>query len=118
MSSNDSPIHVYRDSEIIRVSFRTSILQGAALPQMEVDFKVAMGECDNPRVIFDFYGVEYFPSTGLGSLISMQKQIKEHQGQLRLASLAPHIQELFMLSGLDKVFTICATAEDAMQSFE
>lgn len=117
MASNDSPILVYRDGEIIRVGFRTSILQGAALPQMEVDFLLALGESKNPRVLFDFFGVEYFPSTGLGSLISLQKHIKGINGQMRLACLAPHIQELFTLSGLDKVFTIHATAEDATKSF-
>lgn len=117
MASNDSPILVYRDGEMIRVGFRTSILQGAALPQMEVDFLQALGDMKSPRVLFDFFGVEYFPSTGLGSLISMQKKIKGLDGQMRLACLAPHIQELFTLSGLDKVFTIYPTAEDAAKSF-
>lgn len=118
MAQNDSPILVYRDGEIIRVGFRTSILQGAALPQMEVDFVQALTGAQSPRVLVDFFGVEYFPSTGLGCLISMQKQVKGLEGQMKLTCLAPHIQELFMLSGLDKVFSIHATAEDAARSFE
>ena len=118
MDRNDSPILVYRANDMIRVGFRTSILQGSTLPQMEVDFAQALGSAQGPRVLVDFFGVEYFPSTGLGSLISMQKQVRAHNGQMRLASLAPHIQELFTLSGLDKVFVIFPTAEEAAASFE
>ena len=118
MAGNESPILVYRDGEVIRVGFRTSILQGAALPQMEMDFVAALDAAQNPNVLVDFFGVEYFPSTGLGSLISMQRQIKSRDGQLRLACLAPHIQELFQLSGLDKIFAIHSTAEEAAASFE
>ncbi len=118
MAQDDSPILVYRDGEMLRVGFRTSILQGAVLPQMEVDFVQAITGAPSPRVLVDFFGVEYFPSTGLGCLISMQKQVKDLDGQMKLASLAPHIRELFMLSGLDKVFSIHATAEDAIRSFD
>jgi anti-anti-sigma factor len=118
MLGNDSPILVYSDKDLIRVGFRTSILQGAVLPQMEVDFKLAIAQMNRPRVLVDFFGVEYFPSTGLGSLISMQKQVKGCAGQIRLANLAPHIRELFTLSGLDKVFVICETAEAAATSFD
>ncbi len=118
MASNDSPILIYTENDVIRVAFRTSILQGSVLPQMEVAFVEALGDSNNPRVLVDFFGVEYFPSTGLGSLISMQKIVKTRQGQMRLASLAPHIQELFTLSGLDKLFTICESSDEAAGSFE
>lgn len=118
MISNDSPILVYNDSDLIRVGFRNSVLQGAVLPQMEMDFTEAINQAEKPRVLVDFYGVEYFPSTGLGSLISMQKAVKVREGQMRLASLAPHIRDLFTLSGLDKVFCICDNAEAAVNSFE
>lgn len=118
MARNDSPILVYRANDVIRVGFRTSILQGATLPQMEVDFAEALGKTQGSRVLVDFFGVEYFPSTGLGSLISMQKQVKASKGQMRLASLAPHIHDLFILSGLDKVFAIFPSADEAAASFD
>jgi len=117
MTRNDSPIQVFADNNVIRVGFRNSILQGAVLPQMEVDFAEALDQTSKPRVLVDFFGVEYFPSTGLGSLISMQKLVKARDGQMRLASLAPHIRELFTLSGLDRVFSICDTADAATKSF-
>jgi anti-anti-sigma factor len=67
-----------------------------------------------PRVVIDMEGVSFVDSTGLGSVIAALKQIRNTQGELRLAAPNQQVRVVLELTTLDRVFPYYATVEDAL----
>ncbi|HEX6089140.1 MAG TPA: STAS domain-containing protein [Gemmatimonadales bacterium] len=69
------------------------------------------------RFVIDFANTGYIDSSGLGALVTMSKQVREHGGELRIAGLNDDLRALFELTKLDTLFTISDTAEQALAAF-
>ncbi len=69
------------------------------------------------RFVIDFAGTGYIDSSGLGALVTMSKQVREHGGELRIAGLNDDLRALFELTKLDTLFTISDSAEQALAAF-
>jgi anti-sigma B factor antagonist len=65
------------------------------------------------RVVFDLEGVRFIDSSGIGALLSCMRQMRQRQGDVRLCGLSGTVIALFELMRLDRVFTLCATCEEA-----
>ena len=74
-------------------------------------------EDQRSKIILDFSNVEYLSSAALGKLITMEKKVKAARGKLRLCSIRPEIQEVFVITKLNKLFKICEDQEQALQGF-
>ncbi|MEX2213984.1 MAG: STAS domain-containing protein [Phycisphaeraceae bacterium] len=118
MALDSSPIEVTHEGDVICISLCDSQVQGAVLPHVAQDCIKAIKDVTSPRVVFNFEGIEYFPSTGLGTLIEFKQAIHDRGGEFRLAGLEPHICDLFRISGLNHVFKICATVADALSELQ
>ncbi|HET9782750.1 MAG TPA: STAS domain-containing protein [Candidatus Dormibacteraeota bacterium] len=70
-----------------------------------------------PHVVIDMEGVSFVDSTGLGSVIAALKQIRNRQGELRLAAPNQQARVVLELTTLDRVFPYYATLEDALAGF-
>jgi anti-sigma B factor antagonist len=68
------------------------------------------------RVVIDMSGVEFISSLGLGSLVQFQRGLLRHQGQVRLAALAPLVEEAIKRSRLDVVLKLFPSVEAALAS--
>ena len=64
-------------------------------------------------VIVDLTGVAFLDSTGLGALVTARKAAEDQGVALPLVCSAERILKLFTITGLDGVFTICASLEEA-----
>ena len=69
------------------------------------------------KLLVDFSRTGYIDSSGLGSLVSISKRIREATGELRLAGLNDDLRSLFELTKLDTLFTITETPEQALATF-
>ncbi len=67
------------------------------------------------RFVVNFSETGYIDSSGLGVLVSLSKKIREHDGELRLASLNEDLRTLFELTKLDTLFTIADSREEALE---
>lgn len=66
-------------------------------------------------IIVDLQGVSFIDSSGLGVLVSGLRRVKEQDGTLRLICTRESILKIFRITGLDKVFPIFASAEEAQE---
>jgi anti-sigma B factor antagonist len=67
-----------------------------------------------PRtVVVDLTGVSFIDSTGLGVLVSALKRLRAEGGDLRLAVDRPQIAKVLEITGLDTVFLVAPTVEEA-----
>ena len=69
------------------------------------------------RFVIDFTNTGYIDSSGLGALVTMSKQVREHGGELRIAGLNDDLRALFELTKLDTLFNIADTRDAALTGF-
>ena len=72
---------------------------------------------DAIRILLSFKNVEHLSSAALGVLITLNKQVTEQKGRLKLSDITPQIYEVFKITRLNKLFDSHDTAEQALNSF-
>jgi anti-sigma B factor antagonist len=70
------------------------------------------------HVTVNLTDVEYLDSTALGVLIGGLKRLRERDGSLDLICPNPRIKRVFEITGLDKIFDIYATEEEAVKRLQ
>lgn len=75
-----------------------------------------VAQSDKPKFVVDFSNVVHLSSSALGILITLGRQIREKDGQLRLCGIQPAIHEIFLITRLSEVLHICSTRGEAIES--
>jgi anti-anti-sigma factor len=89
------------------------ILDEPTIAQIHQDIVAVLERTEQPNVLLDFSAVKFMSSAALGMLIRVNKKCKEYKVNLKLCGIAKEIKQVFSITGLDKVFAIYATADDA-----
>lgn len=66
------------------------------------------------RVVMDLENVDFIDSTGLGVLVGAARRARAADGDLRLVCTNSRILKIFGVTGLDEVFEIAASVDDAV----
>jgi anti-sigma B factor antagonist len=66
------------------------------------------------EVIVDFSNTTFIDSTTLGVLVGGVKRLRSNDGQLALVCSDRNITKIFEITGLDRVFAIFATRDEAI----
>lgn len=72
-------------------------------------------EGDTLKVLVDMAGVHFIDSSALGVLIGGVKRLKPKGGKMVLVSVDENVNWIFQITGLNSVFDIFATREDALK---
>ena len=86
-------------------------------PEFKQQLLHVIGE-GSKKVIVDFSNTTFIDSTTLGVLVGGVKRLRTNEGQLSLVCSDRNITKIFEITGLDRVFTIYATREEALASLE
>jgi anti-sigma B factor antagonist len=70
------------------------------------------------NVIVDFSNTTFIDSTTLGVLVGGVKRLRTNDGQLSLVCSDRNITKIFEITGLDRVFTIYATRDEAIDQLK
>jgi anti-sigma B factor antagonist len=70
------------------------------------------------RIVVDLSSATFIDSTTLGVLVGGVKRLRPAGGALALVCTDQNITKIFEITGLDRVFSIHATREDALGSLE
>ena len=70
------------------------------------------------KLVLNFDAVEYLSSAALGKLITLNKKVREENGQLKLCNIKEDIYEVFRITKLNKIFDIYETEEKALAKFK
>ena len=71
------------------------------------------GGCETIIVLLD--GVGFIDSSGLGVLVGALRRAKERNGGLVLVCSREQVLKVFRITGLDKVFSIVGTIDEARE---
>lgn len=84
---------------------------------LEVDAKfndiIASGE---RKLMINFFKLDYISSAGLRVFLSVAKKLKAANGKFVFTKMQEHVREVFDLTGLLHVFTLCDREEDAIKT--
>lgn len=67
------------------------------------------------NIIVNLEKVGFIDSSGLGVLVSGLRRAKERDGAIRLVCTRENVLKIFRITGLDKVFPIFATQDEALE---
>ena len=119
MASSGTRLRVKRDNDVTVVEFvDRNILDEANIQAIHDEIAAIIEAAPKPRLLISFSNVDHLSSAALGTLISINNRIKAQEGQLRLANIDPQIMEVFMITRLNRIFSIHESVADAMGSFE
>jgi len=70
------------------------------------------------NILCNFEGVNLVDYVGISLIAVAYKNILNHKGKMKLSNVPSHVQKLFSIVGLDKVFTYYENEDEAIKSFE
>ncbi len=77
---------------------------------------VGLLEGGETSLLFDFSGLDYINSSGLRVLVLAYQRLKKTSGKVAICGIKDYIQEVFEVSGYDKIFPLYTTKEDAVSA--
>ena len=82
-------------------------------PEFKQELLDAIGK-GAKEVVVDFSNTTFIDSTTLGVLVGGVKRLRTNDGQLSLVCSDRNITKIFEITGLDRVFTIYPTRDEAL----
>lgn len=70
------------------------------------------------NIVVDLSGVDYVSSAGWGIFIGEIREIREQQGDLKLAGMSPDVYEVFELLEFQNILEAFPDAQTAVERFE
>jgi anti-sigma B factor antagonist len=122
MAATDSRLRVRRQDTatgpVTVVEFiDRNILDEANIQAIGDEITSLIDVSKTPRLLISFSNVDHLSSAALGTLITINNRVKAKSGQLRLANIDPQIYEVFVITRLNKLFSIHENPDDALKSF-
>ena len=90
------------------------ILEEMSIMQIGEQLNAIIAKTELPKLIIDFTNVAHMSSSALGILITLHKRIREKRGQLRLCCIQSAIYEIFVITRLNEIFSICQSRQEAL----
>jgi anti-sigma B factor antagonist len=75
-------------------------------------------EAGRTRVVVDLTETTFLDSTALGVLIGAVKRLRSREGVLTIVNTDANIAKTFEITGLDQIFTIRPTRDEAVEALD
>jgi anti-anti-sigma factor len=93
------------------------ILDAILIDQIHLEIVKTLDEAKPQKVLLNFNEVLFLSSAALGMLILVNKKCREFKINLKLCNIKPEITQIFKITGMNKIFAIYRTAEEACAAF-
>ncbi len=93
------------------------LLDEIDIQQMGAELNAIVESGEHAKLLLNFEDVGFLSSAALGKLISARKKASKSGVDLRMCSIKHELLEVFKLTGLDAVFDIKDTQQDALAAF-
>lgn len=93
------------------------ILDELCIAEIRDQLSKLVANMEGVRLLLSFKNVEHLSSAAIGVLITLNKQVAERAGTLKLSDITPQIYEVFKITRLYRIFDIYDTAEEAIGAF-
>lgn len=109
------------------MQLETNMVSGVmviSLGEKRLDSRMAVGfkdkvsdliENGNRLIVLNLSAVDFIDSSGIGCLVTCLKLLGS-KGKIVIWGLKPAVESMFKLTRMDRVFTLCATEDEALQA--
>lgn len=101
---------------IIQVVRVKGYLDSSTFPQMQDHLQDLLAD-NQYNIVVEFGDLNYISSAGLGVLMGMLQEIRNKEGDLKLANMPPKIKNLFDMLGFSRLIRIYGTVDQAKEAF-
>lgn len=91
-------------------------LDAHTAPKLEETFTELIGS-GQTKLVVDFEELEYISSAGLGVFMAFIEDVREAEGDIKLASMTPKVFNVFDLLGFPMLYDICESTDEARERF-
>ncbi len=107
MTQEQPKLRIERSLEETFVTINESkLLDDESLKEMQTVLMELIDSGEHNKLLLNFSEVEFLSSSFLGTLVKMQKRVREQEGELTLVNINPNIMKVFKITQLDKIFNI------------
>jgi anti-anti-sigma factor len=85
-------------------------IDGTTAPSLD-DRLAPLLALETPRILIDLAGTSYISSAGLRSFVAASQSARARAGEVALCSPQKHVREVFLISGLDRLFPLYRSRE-------
>ena len=85
-----------------------------AVDAMREKIDVKLLHEDIKNILFDFQGVNFMDSSGLGVILGRYKIVSAKGGKVLACSLNPRVRRIFELAGLENKIPVFSSKQDAL----
>ncbi len=118
MEQPSSHLKIKRSDSVSVVEFADrKILEELSIQEIGEELDQIVESEPGVKLLLNFKNVDHLSSAALGMLITLNKKIKERDGDLKLSDINRQIFEVFKITKLNRVFDIHDSADDAMAAF-
>ena len=118
MTEKQSHISVEDSGDVRVVHFAVrKILEELTIADIGDELSQVIAGNNGVKLLLSFQDVEHLSSAALSMLISLNRQVDELDGDLRMADIVPPIYEVFKITRLNKLFKIHGTTQEALAEF-
>jgi anti-sigma B factor antagonist len=119
MEQPSSHLRIKRSTGISVVEFADrKILEELSIQEIGEELHKVVEAEPAIKLLLNFKNVDHLSSAALGMLITLNKRVKEQNGELRLSDINRQIYEVFKITRLNRVFDIHETADEALARFQ
>lgn len=90
------------------------ILETETISEITQTLRALTDQVKRPLVLLDFAKVSRFGSVGLGMVVWLHQELRNHDGHLCLANIAPQIMDGFRITRLERILNIAQTTVDGV----
>jgi stage II sporulation protein AA (anti-sigma F factor antagonist) len=110
-------VELEKQSDIFIVKIKGEIdHHSAEIIKQSVDNGIIFNRCRN--IVFDFCGVNFMDSSGIGMIIGRYKKVNAINGIVAASGLNDELLRLFNIAGIHKIIRICDSINDAVRYIE
>jgi anti-anti-sigma factor len=85
---------------------------------LHIQVKPAWQTTQSSTLVVDLSGVTFCDSMGVGALVSLLTQSREHGSNLILSNVPPLLERILMITGLHTAFQMESSVEQAIQTVQ
>lgn len=119
MVQSSSRLMIQKNPDVTIIEFLDkNLLDEANIKQIGDEINDLIDADAFPRILLNFENVDHMASAALGTLLTINKKVRQKDGQLRLANISPQIYEVFVITKLNKLFQIYKSNDEALKAFK
>lgn len=106
----------FRTQNHVRILDLNGELDAHTAAELEMAIQQSMQD-GHVKIIVNGEQLRYISSAGLGVFMAFVEEIRDQNGDLKIAALQPHVYDTFDLLGFPHLFDITTTVSDAILKF-